>query len=228
MYNVQHEEVPSFGELKVTLGCIRPDVDIRYTTDGSEPHERSILYRKPWNVKASQVVKCATFKNGKQMGETLVIPIRKGEITGNNLLRSNAIERRVLNGLRGSLKSTDGEWASWTKNDSIVLTFDVGVRKKLTNVSMGCLNSHGLGIHKPQKVEVWVSDNEVYYWKVAEKQYTSDEIFREGRFVEDLNFKFQAAARYARIILKGAGVCPERHVRPGLEAKIYLDEVMIE
>ena len=228
MYNVQHEVVPNFGELKVTLGCIRPDVDIRYTTDGSEPHERSILYRKPWNVKASQVVKCATFKNGKQMGETLVIPIRKGEITGNNLLRSNAIERRVLNGLRGSLKSTDGEWASWTKNDSIVLTFDVGVRKKLTNVSMGCLNSHGLGIHKPQKVEVWVSDNEVYYWKVAEKQYTSDEIFREGRFVEDLNFKFQAAARYARIILKGAGVCPERHVRPGLEAKIYLDEVMIE
>lgn len=228
MYNVQHEVVPDFGELKMTLSCIRPDVNIRYTIDGSEPHEHSMLYRKPWNIKTSQVIKCATFKDGKKMGETLVIPVRKGGITGKNLLRSNAVERRVLNGVRGSLKSTDGEWASWTKNDSIALTFDVGTRKKLTHVSLGCLNSHGLAIHKPKKVEIWLSDNEVYYWKMAEKDYTSDEIFREGRFVEELDFKFEEAARYVRIILKGAGVCPERHVRPGMEAKIYLDEVSIE
>ena len=228
MYNVQHEVVPDFGELKITLGCIRPDVSIRYTIDGSEPHGHSMLYRKPWNIKTSQVIKCATFMGGKKMGETLVIPVRKGEITGKNLLRSNAVERRVLNGLRGSLKSTDGEWASWTKNDSIALTFDVGTRKKLTHVSLGCLNSYGLAIHKPKKVEIWLSDNEVYYWKIAEKNYTSDEIFREGRFVEELDFKFEDAARYVRIVLKGAGACPERHVRPEMEAKIYLDEVSIE
>lgn len=228
MYNVQHEVVPSFGELKVTLNCIRPDVEIRYTTDGSEPHGYSTLYRKPWNVKASQVLKCATFKDGKQMGETLVVPIQKGEITGKNLLRSNEVERRILNGVRGSLKSTDGEWASWTKNDSIALTFDVGTRKKLTHASLGCLNSHGLAIHKPEKVEIWLSDNNMHYWKVTEKRYASDEIFREGRFIEELDFRFEDAARYVRVILRGAGPCPERHARPGMEARICLDEVVIE
>ena len=95
MYNVRHDVDPNFGDLKVALECIRPDVEIRYTTDGTEPHEYAILYRKPWIVKESQTIKCATFKDGKQMGETLVLPIQKNAITGKNLLRSNRMEKRV-------------------------------------------------------------------------------------------------------------------------------------
>lgn len=228
MYNVQHQVEPSFGELKVSLSCIRPDVEIRYTTDGSEPHQYATLYRKPWMVKDTQTIKCATFKNGKQMGKTLVVPIEKGMITGRNLMRANRVERRVLNGVRGSLKNTDGEWASWTKNDSIALTFDIGVRKTINKVSLGCLNDFGLAIHKPEKIEVWLSDNDVLYWKMADKKYDADEIFREGRFVEDLGFVIDDAARYVRVIMKGAGECPDLHVRPGMEAQIYIDEVKIE
>ena len=227
-YNVKHEVMPNFGDLKVTLSCIRPDVEIRYTTDGSEPHEYSMLYRRPWVVKQSQTVKCATFKEGRQVGQTLVIPIQVTGMTGRNVLRSNSVERRLVNGVRGSLKNTDGEWAFWSKNDSIALTFDVGARKKLGCVSLGYLNDFGLGIHKPYNVEVWLSDNDVHYWKVSERVFERDEVFVEGRFVKDLELKFEDVARYVRVIMKGAGKCPERHVRPGLEAQIYLDEVLIE
>jgi hexosaminidase len=228
MYNVQHQVVPNFGNLKVTLECIRPDVEIRYTVDGTEPGRYSTLYRKPWVVKETQTIKCATFKGGKQMGKTLTIPIVKGLVTGKNLLRGNQVERRVLNGVRASSKSTDGEWAFWTTNDSIALTFDVGQRKKLHKVSLGCLNDYGLAIHKPEKVEVWFSDNDVFYWKVAEREYMLDEIFREGCFIEDLEFGIDDAARYVRLILKGTGKCPDSHVRPGMEAQVYIDEVQIE
>ena len=228
MYNIGHEVVPSFGGLRVSLNCVRPDVEIRYTTDGSEPHRYSSIYRRPWIVKDSQIIKCATFKEGRQMGQTLILPIRMNSVTGRNLLRSNAVERRMVNGVRGSLKNTDGEWASWAKNDSIVLTFDVGSRKRLNSISLGCLNNYGLGIHKPEKIEVLLSDNDVVFWKVLDKCYHTDEVFKEGRFVEELKFEFEGTARYVRLILKGIGKCPSYHVRPGLEAKIYLDEVVIE
>lgn len=228
MFHVQHEVVPEFGDLKVSLSCIRPDVEIRYTLDGTEPHEYATLYRRPWIVKESLTLKCATFKNGKKVGETLVVPIQKNGVTGKNLLRSNPVERRMVNGVRGSLKYTDGEWASWTSNDSIALTFDVGARKKLHRLSLGCLNDFGLALHKPEKVEVWLSDNDVLYWKVAEKHYTPGEVFREGRFVEDLRLDFEDAARYVRVIMFGAGQCPDYHVRPGMEAKICIDEVLVE
>jgi hexosaminidase len=173
-------------------------------------------------------VKCATFKEGKQVGQTLVVPIQVTGITGHNVLRSNSVERRLVNGVRGSLKNTDGEWAFWKENDSISVTFDVGSRKRLGCVSLGYLNDFGLGIHKPYNVEVWLSDNDVHYWKVSERVFERDEVFVEGRFVKDLELKFEDVARYVRVIMKGAGKCPERHVRPGLEAQIYLDEVLIE
>ena len=227
-YNVKHEVVPNFGELKMMLSCIRPDVEIRYTTDGSEPHEYSMLYRRPLIIKQSQTVKCATFKDGKRVSQILEIPVQVSGTTGCNVLRSNSVERRLVNGVRGSLKNTDGEWASWGKNDSIALTFDVGARKRMGVVSLGYLNDFGLGIHKPQKVEVWLSDNDVHYWKATEQTFDSDEVFVEGRFTKEMKFAFEDVARYVRIIMKGAGKCSGYHVRPGLETQIYLDEVLIE
>ena len=228
MYNVSHQVVPNFGELKVELGCIRSDVEIRYTVDGSDPNEYSTLYRKPWLVKKTQVIKSATFKNGKKMGETLVLPIEVSSMTGKNLLRSVPMERRILNGVRGSLKSTDGEWASWANNDSISLTFDVGSRKRLSSLSLGYLNDYGLAIHKPEKVEIWMSDNDMLYWKVLEEKYDINEIVKKGRFVDNLQFEFEDAARYVRLILRGGGDCPKWHGRPNMEKKIYVDEVLIE
>ena len=85
-----------------------------------------------------------------------------------------------------------------------------------------------MGILKPEKIEVLLSDNDVVFWKVFDKCYHTDEVFKEGRFVEELKFEFEGTARYVRLILKGIGKCPSYHVRPGLEAKIYLDEVVIE
>ena len=228
MYNVQHEVIPSFGDLKVSLSCIRSDMEIRYTTDGTEPQGYSMLYRKPLVVKKDVDVKCATFMNGKQMGETLVIPIRKNEVTGKNILRSNPVERRVVNGVRGSLKNMDGEWASWTKNDSIVLVFDMGSRKKMKRISLGFLNNFGLAIHKPEHIEISFSDDAALYWKIIERQFKKDEVFQEGCFVEDMVFEMDDTARYIRLIMKGAGTCPQWHVRPELEAQVYMDEVSVE
>ena len=228
MYNVQHEVVPEFGNLKVTLKSLRPDVEIRYTIDGTEPRPNSTLYRRPWLVKETQTVKCATFKDGKQLGKILELPLVFNEVTGKNLLRSNQVERRIVNGVRGSLMCTDSEWASWTNNDSIALTFDMAGRKKMKRISLGCLNDYGMGIHKPKSIEVWLSDNEVSYWKVSEKNFNKKEVFYEGRRIEDLILEIDDAARYVRVILRGAGACPETHVRPNQDARVYIDEVFVE
>ena len=43
-----------------------------------------------------------------------------------------------------------------------------------------------------------------------------------------MDFEIVGTARYVRLIMKGAGNCPQWHVRPGLQAQIYIDEVQIE
>ena len=47
MYNIQQIVTPKEGRLQVELDCIRPDVQVRYTMDGSVPTAQSPLYTKP-------------------------------------------------------------------------------------------------------------------------------------------------------------------------------------
>jgi hypothetical protein len=50
--------------LQVTLACMVPDAEIRYTTDGTEPTEESFLYTAPVVVAGSLIMKAKAYKVG--------------------------------------------------------------------------------------------------------------------------------------------------------------------
>lgn len=229
MYNIQHTVTPADGQLQVKLECERPDVEVRYTTDGSEPGAQSPLYKDKLMLGQAATVKCATFRDGRQMGKTLALPLVWNKATAKPILGNRPGEKILVNGVRGSLKQSDFEWCSWASSDSVAFTVDLEKEEKLHSLSLGCITNYGMAAHKPADIEVWLSkDNKVYH-RVAGRQFADKEIFREGTFKEDVKFGLEnETARYVRVIARGAGACPATHVRPGQEARIYLDEVIIE
>lgn len=229
MYNIQHTVTPVNGQLQVALECERPDVDIRYTLDGSEPDAQSPLYKNKLMAAKSLTVKCATFRDGQQMGKTLTLPLVWNKATAKPLLGNKPGEKILVNGVRGSLKQSDFEWCSWENSDSVAFTVDLKKKESLRSLSLGCITNYGMAAHKPASIEVWLSNDNKEYHRVADKHFTAKEIFREGTFKDDVMFDLKnETARYVRVIAKGAGACPITHVRPGQEARIYFDEVMIE
>lgn len=230
MYNIQQTVTSRNGSLQVKLECIRPDVEIRYTTDGSLPTAKSALYAKPLAFTGAGTLKAATFAGGKQMGKTLELPLIRNKATAANVSGAGADNGlgTLVNGVRGSLKHTDSEWCSWTKNDSVTFTVDLKKTEKVNRLTLGSITNYGMAAHKPSKIEVWISTDNKDYRKAGERTYAKEEIFREGTFKEDIPFEIGAEARYIRIFAKGAGSCPVTHVRPGQEARIYFDEVIVE
>lgn len=229
MYNIQHTVIPEDGVLKVKLECIRPDVEIHYTVDGSEPLADSPRYQGVLTVKGAQTLKSATFAQGRQMGKTLELPIHWNLATAKPLQGNSPNEKLLTNGVRGSLKYSDFEWCSWTKNDSISFTVDLLRKEVLDRFTLGCITSSGMAIHKPVSVKVEVSDDNRNFRETGTLNFTSQEVFREGNFIENLALEMGGVqARYVRVTAKGPGTCPESHVRPGQEARILFDEVMIE
>lgn len=229
MYNIQHTVTPVNGQLQVALECERPDVDIRYTLDGSEPDAQSPLYKNKLMAAKSLTVKCATFRDGQQMGKTLTLPLVWNKATAKPLLGNRPGEKILVNGVRGSLRQSDFEWCSWENSDSVAFTVDLKKKESLRSLSLGCITNYGMAAHKPASIEVWLSNDDKEYHRVADKHFTAKEIFREGTFKDDVMFDLKnETARYVRVIAKGAGACPITHVRPGQEARIYFDEVMIE
>ena len=230
MYNIQHTVTPVDGQLQVKLECVRPDVQIHYTTDGKEPDLQSALYSEPLRLMTSKTVKAATFANGEQIGKTLVLPVEWNKATAKPILGSNTEKLKLLvNGVRGSLKQTDFEWCSWMNNDTISFTVDLQKKEEIHTVTLGCITVYGMAVHKPACIRVAVSDNNRNFRLAGELHYSQKEIFREGSYVDNCSFALDnVQARYVRITLCGAGLCPENHVRPGQEARPFLDELIIE
>lgn len=229
MYNIQHKVTSSDGKLSVSLECIRPDVVIRYTTDGTTPTAKSALYVKPITVRTTQTINCATFSAKRQMGKVLTLPIHWNKATAKRVISTNTDAQLLTNGLRGSNKYTDFEWCLSEKNDSTSFVIDLNHTEKLNKLTLGCITNYGMAVHNPKTIRIELSDDNKSFATLGELQLTAEQIFREGTFINDYHFDLKGkVARYVRIIAWGAGSCPSNHVRPGQAARMYFDEVIVE
>ena len=228
MYNIQQIVTPKEGRLQVELDCIRPDVQVRYTMDGSVPTAQSPLYTKPLMLTEAKTIKAATFAGNEQLGQMLELPVIWNKATAKPVKSAGTGDLYMLtNGIRGSQKYTDLEWCSWMKSDTVTFTLDLKKPELVNKLTLGSITNYGMAVHKPAEIEVWISGDDKEYRKVGECSYTKNEIFREGVFREDIPFEIGTEARYVRVVARGAGDCPFTHVRPGQEVRIYFDEIII-
>lgn len=228
MFNIDHLVTGNNDTLKVALTCIRPDMEIRYTTDGNEPVATSSLYTDSLVVTNDITINAATFANGKQMGKTLTLPLHWNKATARPVQDGNSQTYRLTNGLRGSNKQSDFEWCGWYDEDA-TFTIDLGKTETMNEITIGCITNYGMGAHIPSRITLSVSDDNQTYTQVAERNFTPEEIFREGIRIEDKTFdNLKATGRYLRVALKNPGKCPDDHTRPGQGTWMYIDEVTVQ
>ncbi len=214
MYNIQQTVTPKEGRLQVELDCIRPDVQVRYTMDGSMPTAQSPLYTKPLMLTEAKTIKAATFAGNEQLGQMLELPVIWNKATAKPVKSAGTGDLYMLtNGIRGSQKYTDLEWCSWMKSDTVTFTLDLKKPELVNKLTLGSITNYGMAVHKPAEIEVWISGDDKEYRKVGECSYTKNEIFREGVFREDIPFEIGTEARYVRVVARGAGDCSFTHVR---------------
>lgn len=228
MYNIDHRVTPEKKRLQVDLSCIRPDVEIRYTCDGTEPVATSPLYEKPFTVDASTCVRAATFAQGVQMGKTLTLDMQWNLATGKREIANNGSAGVLTNGVRGSLRHTDSEWVGWYDQDA-TFVIDLGKKTPVSEVTLGCITNSGMAVHKPAVIRLSVSNDKKSYRPVGEIRYSREEIFENRMAIEDARFdNLGVKARYLKFEVVNPGLCPAGDVREGQKVWMYFDEVMVQ
>ena len=229
MYNIQHKCTAENGTLNLQLECERPDVVIRYTTDGTEPDSNSEIYSDFIAVKNECTVKSATFVNNRKMGKTLTLDLGWNKATAKKVISKNITDKLLTNGVRGSLKQSDFEWTEWYTKDESSFVVDLEDVNTVNKVVIGCLTNYGMGVHKPSSISVDFSEDGKNYTCVAERKFSKDEIFKEGNYIENITFDFEKCdkVRYIRVRATDAGMNPENHLRPGQQSRYRFDEIMI-
>ena len=146
MYNLDHSVKGTRNVLNVSLSCIRPDVEIRYTTDESEPVATSPIYSDTLSITGNTTIKAATFVGEQQKGETLVLPLQWNKATACPVIcKDNNDVYRITNSIRGSDKHTDSEWCGWYNQD-ISFIIDLQKEETIHKVTIGCITNYGMAV----------------------------------------------------------------------------------
>ena len=226
---------PQKKQLAVTLQGELAGVEIRYTTDGSEPNASSPLYSEPVVLDHPATLKAVTILDGapadKAMSQTFnlnkatVKPVKYVIPYSENYKGSG--EYTLVNGVRGSTNHSDGEWQGW-EGTNMDVVIDLQQPTEISKISVGALQNAGAWIFFPKKVEFFVSADGTKFQKVGEVVTDVDPL-SGGKQLKEYTVSLQAVtASFIKVVAQNIGKAPKGHQGAGDNGWLFIDEIAVE
>lgn len=222
----------SFSNGKVSLSAIDSSLQIRYTTDGSEPSAKSKIFDAPFSISKSTTVRAAVFEKEKQMGKMRTVEYLMHKASGKPYTMPRIPDKytggeqyALTNGVTGNIK-TWGNWVGLVNRD-IDPVIDLGTPTEFSRVSARYVNSKVSWIYPPRGVEVYGSDDGQNFTLLAKQDIPAETM--DGITVENVQLETPGAKyRYLKFVAKTFGVIPEGAAGAGNGAWCFMDEVVVE
>jgi hexosaminidase len=223
------------GQLLASVTSSETGLDIRFTTDGSNPSLASPSYSRPIEIGQTSTLKAAAFRDGQPYGEIEERNFHRHAGLGRRLTLASAASPRykgggdqgLADGIRGSALSRDGAWQGFEGTD-LVATLDLGRVMSLRRLACGFLQHASVGIFLPDLVEFFVSRDGKTFASAGTvipgfSRKNPEVASREIEVVLE-----RTSARYIRVRARNAGPCPAGHPLAGLKSWIFADEIIVE
>lgn len=228
MFNIQHEARPTGNGIEITLENERPDMDIYYFTDNQV--ENPVKYNGKINITKPTKISAVTYAEGTPKGLLLQLNLDFNKATGKtvtSLSPNNKLQHVLTNGLRGSNRQSDFEWAGWHKNDA-EFVIDLGEIQEINNVSLGALGFTHTCVVIPENVELYGSNDGENFTLLSTTVLPQELIYAKEPTIYNIDLgNPDTNARYLKIKAKNPGVIPEGFAREGAGSWLYFDEVIV-
>lgn len=238
--------------LEVSLEAARNNLQIRYTTDGSEPNRSSTLFTQPFFIDRTTTIKARAFS--VQSGGLIDAWADPREIYnqafGNSMVATGTFHKisrdwtikllskynrqytaggdeGLIDGVRGSTNFGDGAWQGYQSQDLIAVV-DLGKTQTVSKLGAGFLQNVESWIWMPRRVDFEISTDGVNFVPVLSlPNEVSDRDY--GAIIKDMVGTITPQpARYVRITAHNYGKIPVWHPGAGDDAFIFADEIIIE
>lgn len=222
-------------KMNVTLTCDDADAKIYYTTDGSEPTQKSKLFTKPFSINENVVIKAKAFAAKKTPSFTLIEAFERIIIAGTEFVEqphknySKNSETALMNNRAGVVGNWNEDWLGFYGIDA-EFTIELSQAKDINKLYVGygiCPNDWVL---MPKRIMVSVSTDGTTFTepKIAESpMYNNNSM--EVRRREDARVVLNASGvKYIKVYVESCKILPEWHDYAGENAWIMLDEIRIE
>ena len=110
----------------------------------------------------------------------------------------------------------------------MIAIIDLGEKKKVSDISLGCMQDIKSWIFFPKNVKFFGSTDGKKFAFLGEINTTfSDKL--EGSFTKDYNLKVSdTKAKYIKVIAENYGTCPDWHLGAGGKTWLFVDELEIK
>jgi len=222
--------VSDAGNLLIKMMASNPKVEIRYTTDGTEPSALSTKYSKPFEYEKGQVIKSVPVLIGIVVGITseAAFVVHKGIGKKVTLITNPSVdyaaefkEKVLVNGVEFTSSYSGGEWLGFDKVDC-EFEIDMEQSQTIKSVSMNFHNKVNDWIHHPLEVVVMGSTDGVNYSEVGKVTKR-----KTGRSIVNFKIPINSEVRYLKVLAKNQ-IIPEGFNGAGNKGWIFIDEVLVQ
>jgi hexosaminidase len=216
--------------LNVVLSSNNNNTPIYYTLDGTSPTLNSAIYKTPFRINKSTIVKAASVMNNEIVDES-VSELTINKATGTKVEFSEAPSKyynkggaaALTNGVLGSSKRfNDNEWLGWSRAGVEVST-DLTKSDIISKVTMRFFHQPTSWVWMPQKVELWASTDGINY------SLLKDEMLSIPQKIGAIDVAIaipQTEIRYLKAKVSG-GPIPENNPGAGTQAWFFIDEISV-
>lgn len=222
--------------MTISMSTDVPKAEIRYTTDGSMPNEKSELYKKPFVISNSTYVKAKTYLKGATPSFTTIKRFNFDYIINatyankpNTPYNYNP-ESILFDGETGDISELSHGWLGFSGNNlDVVLELSKAI--ELQQVVVSFAHVPDAWAFAPTGVQVFVSgDGENYSPAInAKLKYASEEQSMNSpqkvKVIVEVN---QNNVKYVRLVAKNMGRIPSWHKARGLRPWIMVDEIELD
>ena len=227
---------PKGRGLALALETEIPGLEVRFTTDGSDPKPSSKRYRRPVVLRRTAEVRAAAFDGRWQLSpavsaERFLVHAASGRPP---VLAAPPAERYagggsmgLTDGLFGSRDHGDGRWQGFEGVD-LEAVIDLGAPRSVRRIAVRCLQNINSWIFLPASVEYAVSADGTDFETVAAVVNDVSPRLAEA-VVKEFGAELGARpARFVRVRARSVGVVPAWHYGAGGKAWLFADEIVVE
>jgi hexosaminidase len=134
----------------------------------------------------------------------------------------------LTNGLRGSERNSDFEWAGW-HNGTADFVVDLEEKTHINSISLGALAHSGLCIAAPKTVYVYVSDDNYTYNLIKTINVDEKDVFAKSATILNLTCdNLDINAQFVKFVAINPGAVPLGFPRETAATWMYFDEITIK
>jgi hypothetical protein len=222
--------------MNISISTIDSDsYTIVYTIDESEPNLESKLYKEPFTIKNSTIIKAFAFKDSYKSSVISNKFIKKDNSVSLNLKSEYSNQYAaggdftLIDGIRGMNEFRTGDWQGYWAQD-VVAEVSFTAPRVLHQIGIGCMSDIKSWIFFPSAIQIEVSFDGTTFVELEELRLpvqTKNDMYPHIKdFVIATNTT--TPIHKIRVAAKNYGKCPDWHLGSGNDTWLFLDEIIFK